>query len=297
VEKVYKHRNLADFKGSRKFIRDDNAQKSFSKLRSSIAGIYAWRLGVLSGVPTPSEYLPKNQNEQQQLMKEADFALKQAFAFCPYSPEAAFRYINFLIQFNRLDDALLVAQTCLDFDPYNGQIAGLSKQLEDFKKQTSARTQTETELQRMQNEAHKNPANFKNIFDLAALYLQLQQTNRVIELFDQTLSSPNISPEAVGAVARFYAQIGDLVKLEGALEKLTVVVPDRPEPWYDLAALNAVLGKTNESFRYLRTCLDLSAKRLQRDPKARDLLAEVRKDERFDSLRSLPEFQKLIPPN
>ena len=91
--------------------------------------------------------------------------------------------------------------------------------------------------------------------------------------------------------------MGNLPKLEGALEKLTTVIPNQPEPWYDLAALNAVLGKTDESLKDLRTCLDLSAKRLQRDPKARNLLAEVRKDQRFTSLHNLPEFQKLVPPD
>ena len=297
AEKVYRHRDLAGFKGSRKFIRDDNAQKSFSKLRSSIAGIYAWRLGVLSGTPTPSQYLPKNESEQQQLVKEADFAFKQAFAFCPYSPEATYRYINFLLQFNRLDDALLVAQTCLNFDPYNGQTGNLVKQLKDFKKQTTERNRAETELQRMQNEARANPANFQNVFALAAFYLQLQQTNRVTELFDQTLTVSNITPEAVGTIAQFYAQMGNLVKLEGVLEKLTAVVPDQPEPWYDLATLNVVLGKSNESLRDLRACLDLNTKRLQHNPKARDLLIEARKDRRFDPLRNLPEFQKLVPPN
>jgi hypothetical protein len=42
--------------------------------------------------------------------------------------------------------------------------------------------------------------------------------------------------------------------------------------------------------------LDLSAKRLQRDPKARDLVASARKEEHFAPLRQLPEFKKLVPP-
>jgi tetratricopeptide (TPR) repeat protein len=297
TEKVYLHRDFSGFKGDRKFIRDDDAQKSFSKLRSSIAGIYAWRLGVLSQVPTPPEYLPKNERERQLLIRETDFAFKQSFAFCPYSPEAAFRYIWFLTQFNRPDDALLVAQTCLNFDPNNGPMANLVKQLKDFKKQAAQRTQIETELQRMENEARVNPTNFQNIFALAALHLQLQQTNRVIELLDQTLAISNIHPDVVGVIAQFYAQMGNLPKLEIALEKLTAIIPDQPEPWYDLAALNAVLGKTNESLQNLRTCLDLSAKRLQRDPKARNLLVEVRKDQRFAPLYNLSEFQKLVPPD
>jgi tetratricopeptide (TPR) repeat protein len=149
----------------------------------------------------------------------------------------------------------------------------------------------------MENEMRVNPSDFQNIFALAALYLQLQQTNRVIELFDQTLAISNIPPDAVGAIAQFYAQMGYLSKLESALEKLAAISPNQPEPWYDLAALNAVLGKTDESLQDLRTCLDFSAKRLQRDPKARDLLAEARKDQRFAPLHNLPEFQKLVPPN
>src|SRR5581483_3484005 len=44
VEKVYLERDFSGFKGDRRFIRDDQAQKAFSKLRSSIAGsIYDWR--------------------------------------------------------------------------------------------------------------------------------------------------------------------------------------------------------------------------------------------------------------
>ena len=44
MEKVYLRHDFSGFKGDRKFIRDDQAQKAFSKLRSSIAGVYAWRI-------------------------------------------------------------------------------------------------------------------------------------------------------------------------------------------------------------------------------------------------------------
>ena len=43
AQKVYLGNNYEGFKGDRKFIRDDDGQKAFSKLRSSIAGVYAWR--------------------------------------------------------------------------------------------------------------------------------------------------------------------------------------------------------------------------------------------------------------
>ena len=209
VEKVYLHRNYSGFKGSRKFIRDDHAQQAFSKLRSSIAGLYAWRLGVLSQVPTPPEYLPKTEAERNALIQETDFAFKQSFAFCPYSPEAVFRYINFLAMLNRFDDAIIAAQTCLDFDPYNDQVAGLVKQLEDMKKNVR-RTNSilNANLQHMENEARTNPTNFENILNLASIYFQMHQTGprhrnflirpRPIRIFP---------PSALGVIAQFYAQI------------------------------------------------------------------------------------------
>ena len=292
AEKVYLQNNFSGFTGDRKFIRDDDAQKSFSKLRSSIAGVYAWRLNP----QCPPEYRQKTEASQQALIRETDFAFKQSFAYCPYSPEAVFRYVQFLMQFNRLDDALIVAQTCLKLDPYNDQTKGLVNQLQEFKKQSAMRGQVENQLQQMENETRNNPTNFQNIFKLAEIYLQMQQTNRVVALFDQALANTNIPPEGIGLIAQFYAQTGNLPKLESTLEILAKALPNRPEPWYDLAALKAVIGKNGEALQDLHTSLDLSAARLKTNSAARDLLAEARKDQRFDSLRNLPDFQKLVPP-
>ncbi len=300
AEKIYVGNNYAGFKGDRKFIRDDGGQKAFSKLRSSIAGMYAWRLGS----DCPPEYRPKNNEETQALIREADFAFKQAFAFCPYSPEAVFRYANFLLQMNRLDDALIVAQTCLKLDPYNDQVKGLIDQMQTFKKQSTMRTEAQDQLKKLQDEAVANPSNFQNILMLGSFYSQIQDTNMMVQLFRQSetlfgqaLASSNVSPVDVSAMAQIAARIGDLQKLEGVLEKLISLAPTQPEPHYDLAVLDVLLGKNPESIKNLQAALDLSAKRLLANPSAHDLLAEARRDPHFDPLRRLPEFQKIVPPN
>jgi tetratricopeptide (TPR) repeat protein len=300
AEKIYVGNNYAGFKGDRKFIRDDGGQKAFSKLRSSIAGMYAWRLGS----DCPPEYRPKNNEETQALIREADFAFKQAFAFCPYSPEAVFRYANFLLQMNRLDDALIVARTCLKLDPYNDQVQGLIDQMQTFKKQNAMRTEAQDQLKKFQDEAIANPSNFQNILALGSFYSQIQDTNMMVQLFrqsetlfDQTLASSNLSPVDVSAMAQIAARIGDLQRLEGVLEKLISLAPAQPEPHYDLAVLDVLLGKNSESLKNLQAALDLSAKRLLANPSAHDLLAEARHDPHFDPLRNLPEFQKIVPPN
>jgi tetratricopeptide (TPR) repeat protein len=293
IEKVYLRHNYAGFKGDLKFVRDDQAQKAFSKLRSSQAGVYAWRLGP----QCPEEYRQKTPAGTQALVREADFACKQAFAFCPYSPEAVIRYVNFLLQYGRIDDALLVAQTCHQLDPYNPQGTTLVKQLEDIKNQSANRAQIETQVQHMENEARTNPGNIANLLSLAGIYIQMQQTNRAIELFDRALANPHITSNEAGFIAQKFVELGNLAKLEGVLQKIVTLVPDQPEPWYDLAALEAVLGKPDPALQSLHKSLDLNARRLKSNPAAHDLLNEARKDPHFDPLRNLPEFQKMVSPS
>src|SRR5881392_3459844 len=49
AEKTYHHRDFKGFKGDPRFVRDNDAQKAFSKLRSSIAGLYSWWLDPRNG--------------------------------------------------------------------------------------------------------------------------------------------------------------------------------------------------------------------------------------------------------
>ena len=300
AEKVYLHNNFSGFTGDRKFIRDDDGQKAFSKLRSSQGGMYAWRLSP----QCPPEYRQKTEAGQLALIRETDFALKQAFAFCPYSPEAVARYINFLMQFNRLDDALIIAQTCLKFDPYNGWVSGMVDQLEQIKKDAPERTRLANQLQQMEVEEQKNPTNFQNALELARLYFQMQQTNRAVELLrsslalmDQALANSNLPYADIAAMAQISAQLGDMAKLEILLSRLVRLAPDQPEPRYDLAALDVILGKTPEALQNLQAALDLNARRLAANPAANNLRVALRNDHRFDPLRNLPAFQKLVPPD
>ncbi|HEX4342224.1 MAG TPA: tetratricopeptide repeat protein, partial [Verrucomicrobiae bacterium] len=283
AERVYLRRDFTGFTGDRTFIRDDQAQKAFSKLRSSIAGIYAYR------VNDPNNHDPK---VQQRMIKEADFAFKQSFAYCPYSPEAVYRYINLLAQVNRLGDALLVAQTCLKLDPGNGAINDVVKNLQRAVGQPTG-SESPAMLQ-LEQQVKDNPTNMDATFHLAQAYLQMNQQDKAFDLLDNVLKLPNASAYAVRSVVSAYAQLGKPDRLEHALERLTQVDPGIPEGWYDLAALKVGFGKNSESLTALGHALTLSDSRLAADPNQRNLRTEVANDKRFDGLRTDPQFQKIV---
>ncbi|MEO5801895.1 MAG: tetratricopeptide repeat protein [Verrucomicrobiota bacterium] len=123
AEKIYLRKNLKDFKGDPQFVKNEDSQKTFSKLRASIGGVYAWRVANATGP-----------EEQSRMIRAADFAFRQSVALSPNSPEAVFRYVNLLLSQNRIADAILVAKICQKLDPENTSFKALVEQLEQMKK-------------------------------------------------------------------------------------------------------------------------------------------------------------------
>ena len=109
VERVYVRHDLKGFTGDPAYVANHYAKAMLSKWRSSIAGIYAWRLATNS----PAEYQPKTDAARQGLMQQTDLAFRQGFALCPYSPEAVLHYMKFLCESHRIEDARLIGETAV----------------------------------------------------------------------------------------------------------------------------------------------------------------------------------------
>lgn len=127
IEKVYVKKDLSGFAGDTRFINSAESQKMFSKERSSIAGLYAWRAEQAS-----------SSSERKRMDDAADFAFRQSWALCPYSPEAVVRYVNLLMADGRVSDALMVAETAAKLPELKGkdgvQIRAMMLQLQDLQR-------------------------------------------------------------------------------------------------------------------------------------------------------------------
>jgi thioredoxin-like negative regulator of GroEL len=295
AEQVYYRRKLPkDFKGDPTFVRDNDGQKAFSKLRSSIAGVYNWRI--------TNARLP---DEQRRMIKEAEFAFKQAYAFCPYSPEALFRFINLLLSTGRIDDGLLLANTSQKLDPFNGQIENLIFELRRIKATQAAGAPPpaaaapdpnalQGQIAALDQRFKSNPKDVQVGMQLASVYFQSQQHVKVGEVLDQMLTHATTDVTACTFAANMFAQLGQITKVEQALVVLLRASPNNPEGRYDLAAIQALQSKTAEAMSSLRTALEQNAQRLEREPKANNIYSNAIGDSRFASLRTLPEFAKML---
>jgi len=110
AKKTFGKQDFSGFAGDPRFIQNAYSHKMFSKARSSLAGHYAWRMQHATGA-----------REKERMARETDFSFRQAWALCPYSPEAVLRYVNFLMEQKRVTDALWVAEAAAQMPSMQGQ--------------------------------------------------------------------------------------------------------------------------------------------------------------------------------
>jgi len=99
TERVRLKHDFSGFTGDRRFVEDTRSQQQiFSNLRNAIGGMYAWR----------AEHTT-NPAEKARMVREADFAFRQALALWPFSPASnnpGRRYVALLKQEHRQSEAL-----------------------------------------------------------------------------------------------------------------------------------------------------------------------------------------------
>jgi tetratricopeptide (TPR) repeat protein len=314
ARRIYLRRDLADFNGDPIFVRDNDAQKAFSKLRSAIATLYAWRFG------TTTDPILKESYE-----READFAYRQAFAFGPINPEVSFKYVNFLSARGRFEDAKLIAQTLNDTDP-NSKTARillpqilLNQERQRVAKREYAKA-AEVALELAQYDvgnpdhrvrhqyymriiensrrsifAFKNdPSNTTNFLRVVKLYNGMRKTNELREAIKNYSVSSETNRMTLTAIKNAYGLIRDWEnKLKVDLQ-LTKHEPDSYAAWFDLSQTHIRLKQTNESTQAMLKALDLFEKAEVKTP---NIIPILRTNALLMPLRDQPEIKKILRNN
>ncbi len=141
-------------------------------------------------------------------------------------------YVQFLLQLARLDDALLVADTCLKLDPENSQVRGLVQSIKGYKAQSAGMKQAQNIFQHLEDEVRNNPTNYQAALDLASVYGQAQDTKRRVTVLQALSDRPDLQSNILRQLAQQYVQMGNTPKLESTLERLVKLSPVSAEAWY-----------------------------------------------------------------
>lgn len=100
---LYVKSDATGFKGIPAYLTDKAAPEYFSRCRSAIASIYQWRSRNAS-----------EQHEKAGLTAEADLAHRQAVMLAPFNPGVVLRYVGFLLEQKRTNDAQVLLKTSLE---------------------------------------------------------------------------------------------------------------------------------------------------------------------------------------
>ena len=273
---------------SPKFRRDLPAQKSFSKLRSAIAGLYAAR-GMLG---------------------ESERAFQEARTLYPVSPEANFRLIQeVLLRQARYAEAIDILDEYNRRDPNNGR--GF-----DFVAFIRRVRETEAKVRELTAKAQADKSlSPDDAFELAMAYRELGQNESAATYLNQLAGLPNLpverlfeigtllnsvkkhadaakvmdnvmarlpstaSAEQLMEIVRVYGEAGQPDKMIVPLSRYLLLRPDDWSAWLDMATLCAMRQQQQQMQHALRKAIELgksqALQRIQENPMLRQVAEPI----------------------
>lgn len=197
------------------FHRDVVAKKSFSKLRSAIAGLYAYR----------------------GMRREAILAFGEALALYPLSPEANFRLAEVHMRYGDLEKALSIMNDFHSRDPANDRAVDFIRQIETMK-------EIQTQIDAMERALREGPADVQQLLTLGELYRQTGRIDALIQLTSPLLNNPDMPSFVLLPLAQLFDRAGLQNEMVHALKLcLERMPPDAPTDV--LREVTLLLGKAD----------------------------------------------------
>ena len=217
------------------FRRDFPAQKSFSKLRAAIAGLYA--------------------NRGQTTV--ADQAFREAVLLYPASPEATFRYAQEVLMPMRKWTAI---NDLLDYtdrvDPNNSR----TSQMRDYVKKLQTVTESIT---RLQAKAAQGGMSLQENLELAQNYMSVGYNGAAAGTIRKLLARPDANSfDPLYVSATILAQCGQRGDAANAMKRALALAPSNLDPRFrrEMAAVLAEGGLMAESESCLEAYLKVQPK-------------------------------------
>jgi tetratricopeptide (TPR) repeat protein len=258
-DKAYWDALTGDFTNREEFVRNKDAQKSFSKMRSAIAGLYLSR-GMLA---------------------EAEYAFRQSLQLCPDSPEGCFRLADLLMNQRRYDDARQLMEGYLKVDEYNGNVKGFLNQIDNLAAMDNRRNELQAKLAK--------GADYKEVMELMVIFSRMNMPQEMGQLGANMLNNSNTPPVYLMQLAQLCSDTRNPDMAAEAWRRYLARVPQDSRGWIELGWIQLSKNQGQEGLASWQKAVEIGGEA------ARGVL---RSDKRFQPLwqqRDLPpQFHRLI---
>jgi tetratricopeptide (TPR) repeat protein len=239
------------------FMRDVIARKTFSKLRSSLAGMY-------------------NAKHKD---REAELAYRQSLALYELSPEANFKLADFYIKRQRFTDAEDVIEKLLEKDVENEKIGQFLQSIAMLKRLNDRRLALEPKL--MQN----NQLNISTAFQLVGVYASMAMGKECDDLARQVMAMPRLPDNILYQLGEGMNRLKRKGVAKQIFEAYAAKKPDEYRGQVQLAAIRVAENRPSEAVAALQKAVALGKN---------DARQMVIKDPRFAAIKGTPAYRTLI---
>jgi tetratricopeptide (TPR) repeat protein len=263
-DKAYWDKLTKEFTDREEFKRNADAKKSFSKMRSAIAGLYLYR----------------------GLYGEAEYAFRQSIELCPESPEGNFRLAELCMNQRRYADASKLIGEYLKIDEYNTSAKGFLDQIKDIEKMDKRRAELQAKLSK------GGGADVNDIMDLMSIYVRLNLQEELVRLSDVIMANDKAPVDCYFQTGMMLTSVRRTDKALVAFRRYVALAPRDPRGWVEVGWLSLMSGKANEGYDAWRRAVELGGEATR---------SQLRSEQRFQALwqdRNLPApFRELVQPS
>ena len=109
--------------------------------------------------------------------------------------------------------------------------------IKGYMKEAGGIEQVRSSLEHLRRRGAEEPANFQAAFDLAGVYLQLQQTDRAVPVLEGVLNHPQADAAALRSLLQAYGSFGNNAGLQKTVEKFEALVRANPANFHAASGL------------------------------------------------------------
>jgi len=231
------------------FQDDVTAQKSFSKCRSAIAGVYEYR----------------------QLWDAAANAYKQAIWLYPKSAEAYMRLANMYMKIGKFDAAYNLAVEYKSKDPLNTRVDGMISAIDAQRRNNKKFVDMQRKVNAGTNVSWQEYLQFAQYNDQRG---SKRDANKIFDMFLND-NSPATNAEVYQALASLLQQRQDITRLTKLFEKMAQANPKDWNALINLAFIRFAGGANEQGFDCIKKAMLIDknkvVQRLWQDPRFKAL--------------------------